>query len=75
MTELADSLGQIGETRLLLLSALTMCDELFETRAQLTALQDAQNEMAPDTESGALAAIDAARDRVDAATQRLLEIN
>ncbi|MEO0398152.1 MAG: cell division protein ZapA [Pseudomonadota bacterium] len=32
VSELVDSLGQIGEARLLLLAGLTVCDELFELR-------------------------------------------
>ena len=32
VSALADELGQIGEERLLLLAALTICDELFEER-------------------------------------------
>ncbi|MEO1013886.1 MAG: cell division protein ZapA [Pseudomonadota bacterium] len=69
--ELAESLGQIGEARLLLLAALTVCDELFETRARLAAAQTATEPLNADNVADAEQRIDAARARIESLSETL----
>lgn len=73
VSELADELGQIGDARLMLLSALTVCDELFETKARVAELEDATNDLDPATAGAASRAIEAAVARVNDIGDRLEE--
>ena len=68
---LARDLGQIGEARLLLLSALTVCDELFEVREKLAEAETRAQPLDPETVSGATRVIDAAARRIDGMNERL----
>ncbi len=61
---MAADLPDISDARLMLLSALTICDELFEARERLEDLDGASEALDPDTMGGAARAIDAAAKRV-----------
>ncbi len=69
VTEVARDVGQLGETRLFLLGALLLADELAETRNALAA---ASSDLAKTSashgrgESRAIAALDAAAKRLEA---------
>ena len=70
VADIAADLGQIGEARLLLLAALTVCDELFEARARLASLEaNAAGAIADEAE--AAEAIEHAAQRLTAAAERL----
>ena len=66
VSELSVELGQIGDARLMLLSALTVCDELFEERAKAGA---AESTVESDTEAAAARAIDAVTERIHQISQ------
>lgn len=66
VASVADDLGQIGDARLMMLAALTVCDELFESKARAGDLETAQEALSPETIGGAARAIDAAASRVAA---------
>lgn len=68
---LAHDLGQIGEARLLLLTALTVCDELFEVREKLADAEARAQPMDQETVGGATRVIDAAAKRIDGMNERL----
>lgn len=68
---LARDLGQIGEARLLLLAALTVCDELFEARADLAEAESRAQPMDEETIGGATRVIEAAAKRIDGMSERL----
>ncbi len=71
VTMLADDLGQIGEERLMLLAALTVCDEFFDARDAAQNFESAGEKLDPDTAGAASRAIDAAANRVSEITERL----
>ena len=71
VAELVETLGQIGEARLLLLAGLTHCDELFEARCRIRVLEDGAPALDAATLDGAREAVDAARRRVARITERL----
>ena len=71
VTELAGDLGQIGDARLMLLSALSVCDELFELRDRVGDLESAGDTLSPDTAGAAGKAVEAATARVREITQSL----
>lgn len=71
VVQLARELGQIGDTRLMLLAALTVCDELFETKRRLADLEHATDALDSDTVGGASRVIDAATQRVNAIKEKL----
>jgi cell division protein ZapA len=61
-------LGQLGETRLFLMAALLLADELAEARARLPALQAELGRLQSDharVEARAVAALDAAARRIE----------
>lgn len=66
--QVGKDLGQLGDTRLFLLGALLMADELFEMRGRLGALQGEvarlQNDLAR-TETKSIAALEAAAQRIE----------
>lgn len=68
---LARDLGQIGEARLLLLTALTVCDELFEVREKLAEAEARLQPMDEETVGGATRVIEAAANRIDGMSERL----
>lgn len=70
--ELSRELGQIGDTRLFLLSALTVCDELFEARAKLTDIEEGGEPLDNATIGGATRVLDAAAKRVEELAERLV---
>ena len=65
VAELAQDLGQIGEARLMMLAALTVCDELFDAKKQLAALNQAKDTLDVDTVGGASRVIEAAAQRIE----------
>lgn len=71
--DLSRDLGQIGDTRLFLLSALTICDELFEARARLAELEDSGEPLDAATARGAARVLDAAAKRIDDMAARLAQ--
>jgi len=71
VTELAAELGQIGDARLMLLSALTVCDELFEAKGRASDLEEATDKLDPGTAGAASRAIEAAVARVNEIGDRL----
>lgn len=73
VSDLAGELGQIGDARLMLLSALTVCDELFETKARCASLENSADELDMETLGGASRVIEAAAKRVDAIAERMAE--
>lgn len=68
---LASDLGQIGEARLLLLTALTVCDELFEVQGKLTDIEARAQPLDAETVGGATRVIEAAAKRVEAMSERV----
>jgi cell division protein ZapA len=83
ITRLRERFGEIGDTRLTVMAALTLADELAETRArlerlepELAALQQASvvsAERAGSAQSAVAAALNAAADRIESITRRLNE--
>jgi len=73
--------GEIGDTRLTVMAALTLADELSETKAklqrlepELSALQDASvvsADRAQTTQEAVAAALNAAAERIETITKRL----
>jgi cell division protein ZapA len=73
--------GEIGDTRLTVMAALTLADELAETKdklqrlePELTALQDASAvsaDRAENTQGAVAAALHAAAERIEGITRRL----
>lgn len=63
--------GQIGDARLLLLAALTISDELAETRRRLADYSDESVALDPETQGGARRVIDAASLRIADMAARL----
>lgn len=72
--DLVRELGQIGDTRLLLLAALTVCDDLFEARAQIEATENSGEALDPATVGGATRVIDAAAKRVESMAKKLADV-
>lgn len=71
--DLVRDLGQIGDTRLFLLSALTVCDELFEARAKLDDAEEGGAPLDTATIGGATRVLDAATKRVEGMAKKLVE--
>lgn len=68
---LAGDLGQIGEARMLLLAALTVCDELFEVKDKLQELEAKVQPLDAATVGGATRVVDAAAKRIEGMADRL----
>lgn len=73
VSRLSVELGQIGDARLMLLAALTVCDELFETRRRLADAETGAEALAPDTIGGASRVIEAAATRITAIAARVAQ--
>jgi cell division protein ZapA len=83
ISRLRSRFGEIGDTRLTVMAALTLADELAETKEKLqrlepefTALRDAGTAAArhaDTTEAAIVAALNAAAERIEAVTRRLNE--
>lgn len=73
VSALSGELGQIGDARLMLLAALTVCDELFEAKTRAANLEEAETPMDMDTIGGASRAVDAAASRIRDMAERLEE--
>lgn len=71
VSDLTADLGQIGDARLMLLAALTVCDELFEARARAEDMEEAGDALDAETIGGAARAIEAAVSRVNDIAARL----
>jgi cell division protein ZapA len=66
--QVADDVGPLGETRLLLMGALVMADDMAELRAEITQLQTelaALKAAGGRAEQAAIAALDAAAARIE----------
>ena len=70
LSTVSKDLGQIGDARLMLLAALTVCDELFEVNAKNESLERAGDALGPDTAGAAARAVEAAADRVKSIAER-----
>ena len=83
ISRLRTRFGEIGDTRLTVMAALTIADELSETKEklqqlepELTALKDASivsAERADSTQTAIAAALNAAAERIESLTRRLNE--
>jgi cell division protein ZapA len=81
ITRLRGRFGEIGDTRLTVMAALTLADELFETKEklqrvepELATLQDASAvsaDRAQETQGAIAAALNAAAERIESLTKRL----
>jgi len=76
VSELVDSVGQIGESRLLLMVALLIADELSDAYAEVAALKGESTDAAPAAEQAAVteemaAMLEAASQRIEAIAERL----
>jgi len=71
VSQLARELGQIGDTRLMLLSALTVCDELFECRRRISELEEGAAALDAETIGGTSRVIEAATRRVEAMAEKV----
>ena len=71
VSKVTEDLGQIGDARLMLLGALMVCDELFETKERLESMEDATDALDESTVGGASRAIEAATARVEEMTAQL----
>jgi cell division protein ZapA len=66
--QVGQQLGQLGETRLFLMGALLLADELAETKARMAAIQADLGRLQSDQariEARAVLALDAAAKRID----------
>lgn len=66
--QVGQQLGQLGETRLFLMGALLLADELAETKARMAAIQADLGRLQSDQariEARAVAALDKAAQRID----------
>lgn len=71
--DLVRELGQIGDTRLVLLAALTVCDELYEARARLAELETGEEALDAATVGGATRVLNAAAKRIESMADKLAE--
>jgi cell division protein ZapA len=71
VNRLAGELGQIGDARLMLLSALTVCDEVFELKKRIADMDRGGGSLDTETLGGASRVIDAAARRVSAIAERI----
>lgn len=71
VSQLARELGQIGDTRLMLLSALTVCDEVFELKRRIMELGEGSKALDTETIGGASRVIEAATKRVEAMAEKV----
>lgn len=71
VTQLSRELGQIGDARLLLLSALTVCDELFEAKRRIADFEHAGDALDAETMGGASRVIEAAAKRIEAIAEKV----
>ncbi len=66
--QISRDMGQLGDTRLFLMGALLLADELFDAKSRLAALQDEVGRLQADRgriESRAVGALDAAASRIE----------
>jgi cell division protein ZapA len=71
--QVSAEVGQLGETRLFLMGALLMADELADAKARLTRANAELNRIRADqgdAESRAVAALDAAARRIEALAEK-----
>ncbi|WP_428406889.1 cell division protein ZapA [Hyphococcus sp.] len=71
VSAMSADLPDISETRLMLLAALTICDELFEARERAEDLEDAGDALDEETMGGAARAVEAAAKRVKEMAEKL----
>ena len=66
--QISQDMGQLGDTRLFLMGALLLADELYDAKSRLAALQTEVGRQQTDRariESRAVAALDAAASRIE----------
>ena len=68
VSQLADSLGNVADSRLMLLAGLTVCDELMESRGRIKMMEE---ETGLVSEKEAVSKIDEALKKVMDITERL----
>ena len=68
---LTRELGEIGETRLMLLAALTVCDELYEARNKIIEMTEGGAPLDAETMGGASRVIEAAAARINAIAEKV----
>ncbi len=68
---IAQEVGQVGDTRLMLLTLLMTCDELFDLRHKIKSGDQPLMAQSTQAEEGAAQIIDAATKRVNALNDRL----
>jgi cell division protein ZapA len=83
ISRLRERFGEIGDTRLTVMAALTLADELAETKERMTRMEPevtklqegnvAAAERAKATETAIIAALHAAAERIENITRRLNE--
>jgi len=71
VSAMAADLSQVGEARLMLLAALTICDELFEAKERAEDLEGASEALDEETIGGASRAVNAAAKRVSEIAAKL----
>lgn len=71
VSAMASDLPDISETRLMLLAALTICDELFDARDRVDDMEGAGDALDPETMGGAARAIEAAAKRVNEIAEKI----
>jgi cell division protein ZapA len=81
--ELLETVGQVGDARLILMAALLITDDYFDAAARLeqrarevgdlSAAQDQMNERISDAETGVVSALESAANRVEELAARLAQ--
>ena len=71
VTELVQSIGQVGEARLMLMAGLLIADELFDSRNSITKLESDVTSTKSAGDKAAGAVVDAANTVIDRMASRL----
>jgi cell division protein ZapA len=71
VSELTATMGQIGDTRLLVMASLLIADELADTRSALESERASHAALAPETEEVIADGIDALAKRIEEIAARL----
>lgn len=71
VTQLAKDLGQVGDARLMLLAALTLSDELFESRRRTADHERAREGLDAETLGGATRLVELAARKVEALADKV----
>ena len=74
VSELTKSVGQVGDTRLILMAGLVIADELAETMDKLEEAQDSATAASQSSDQAGVAYADAASNALSAVAQRIEDI-